>query len=84
MLARLALTNNFTNWSDLDAVRKLRIMDPMCGTGTLLMAALQAIKAQAARAGVAAHDPDLHPDIVENILCGLDINAHAVQLAACN
>ena len=49
------------------------------------MAALQAIKAQAARAGAAAHDdPELHRDIVENVLCGLDINAHAVQLAACN
>ena len=85
MLARLALTDDFTDWSDLDAVRGLRIMDPACGTGTLLMAALQAIKAQAARAGTAAQDdPDLHRDIVENVLCGLDINAHAVQLAACN
>ncbi len=85
MLARLALTDDFTDWSDLDAVRGLRIMDPACGTGTLLMAALQAVKAQAARAGAAAHDdPDLHRDIVENVLCGLDINAHAVQLAACN
>ena len=85
MLARLALTDDFTDWSDLDAVRGLRIMDPACGTGTLLMAALQAVKAQAARAGAAAQDdPDLHRDIVENVLCGLDINAHAVQLAACN
>ena len=85
MLARLALTDDFTDWSDLDEVRGIRIMDPACGTGTLLMAALQAIKAQAARAGAAAQDdPDLHRDIVENVLCGLDINAHAVQLAACN
>ena len=85
MLARLALTDDFTDWSDLDAVRGLRIMDPACGTGTLLMAALQAVKAQAARAGATAQDdPGLHRDIVENVLCGLDINAHAVQLAACN
>ena len=85
MLARLALTDDFTDWSDLKAVRRLRIMDPACGTGTLLMAALQAVKAQAARAGAAAHDdPGLHRDIVENVLCGLDINAHAIQLAACN
>ena len=85
MLARLALTDDFTDWSDLEAVHRLRIMDPPCGTGTLLMAALQAVKAQAARAGAAAHDdPRLHRDIVENVLCGLDINAHAIQLAACN
>ena len=49
------------------------------------MAALQAVKAQTARAGAAAlDDPDLHRDIVEDVLCGLDINAHAIQLAACN
>ena len=85
MLARLALTDDFTDWSDLDAVRKLRIMDPACGTGTLLMAALQAVKTQVSQAGAAAHDdPRLHRDIVENVLCGLDINAYAIQLAACN
>ena len=43
MLARLARTDDFTDWSDPEAVRGLRIMDPACGTGTLLMAALQAI-----------------------------------------
>ncbi len=85
MLARFALTDDFTDWSDLDAVRGLRIMDPACGTGTLLMAALQAVKDQTARAGAVARDnPELHREIVENVLCGLDINAHAVQLAACN
>ena len=85
MLARLALTDDFTDWSDLDAVRGLRIMDPACGTGTLLMAVLQAVKAQAAPGGRGGpDDPELHRDIVENVLCGLDINAHAVQIAACN
>ena len=49
MLARLALTDDLTDWSELNAVRRLRIMDPACGTGTLLMAALQAVKAQTAR-----------------------------------
>ena len=85
MLARLALTDDFTDWSNPEAIAKLRILDPACGTGTLLMAALQAVKAQAARTGAAGpDDPHLHRELVENVLCGLDINAHATQLAACN
>ncbi len=47
MLARLALSEDFTDWSDPEAVGRLRIMDPACGTGTLLMAAMQTIKARA-------------------------------------
>jgi len=35
MLARLALNVTFVDWSDMNAVRQLRIMDPACGTGTL-------------------------------------------------
>ncbi len=86
MLARLALKQEFVDWSDPEAVAKLRIIDPACGTGTLLMAALHVIKARAREAqqlddgGVAA----LHRRLVEDTLCGLDINRHAVQLAACN
>ena len=48
MLARLAFTRDMIDWSDHEAVGKLRIIDPACGTGTLLMAALQTIKARAA------------------------------------
>ena len=44
MLARLALGPDFCDWSDEEAVTRLRIMDPACGTGTLLMAALHVIK----------------------------------------
>ena len=85
MLARLALGTDLCDWSDPEAVRKLRVMDPACGTGTLLMAALQTIKERAAAAGGAApNDPDFHRTVVEDVICGLDINAHAVQLAACN
>ena len=47
MLARLALPLDFVDWSDPEAVGRLRIMDPACGTGTLLMAAMQTIKARA-------------------------------------
>lgn len=86
MLARLALSETLIDWSDTEAVAGLRIMDPACGTGTLLMACIQAIKAHVADFG----EPDekdsnaLHKRIVEDVLCGLDINQHGIQLAACN
>ena len=76
MLARLALGDNFADWSDKNMIKQLRIMDPACGTGTLLMAALKTIKDHTAY--------DVHRHLVEGVLCGLDINRHAVQLAACN
>ena len=86
MLARLALHEDFVNWDDQDAVANLRIIDPACGTGTLLMAALRTIKDRMqARRELAAEESELmHRILVEDVLCGLDINRHGVQLAACN
>ncbi len=86
MLARLAFPKGWIDWSDAEAVAKLRIIDPACGTGTLLMATLQTIKARVAEANKAGNeDPNaLHKRLVEDVLCGLDINQHGIQLAACN
>ena len=92
ILARLALGPDFCDWSDAGAVSRLRIMDPACGTGTLLMAALHVIKKRVEEAGANDEEsPDpvadtdaLHRALVENVLCGLDVNRTAVQLAACN
>ena len=85
MLARLALGADFIDWADAEAVAKLRVIDPACGTGTLLMAALRTITARIAESGTATQESDLlHRRLVEDVLCGLDINQHAVQLAACN
>ena len=86
MLSRLAFTEHFVDWSDRDAVQKLRILDPACGTGTLLMAALQTIKARLSHRHELGEDESnaIHRQLVEDVLCGLDINQHAIQLAACN
>ena len=86
MLARLAFTEDFIDWSDPAAVANLRIIDPACGTGTLLMAALQSIKARVSvRQALSEEESNtLHKQLVEDVLCGLDINQHAIQLAACN
>ena len=86
MLARLALWDDFIDWSDREAVRNLKIIDPACGTGTLLMAALQTVKSrigETSEIDEQEHDA-LHKELVERVLCGLDINQHAIQLAACN
>ena len=86
MLARLAFTRDLIDWSDPEAVARLRIIDPACGTGTLLMAALRTIKERVAEARESSEEDRnaLHKRLVEDVLCGLDINQHGVQLAACN
>ena len=86
MLARLALDADFVDWSDVEAVAKLRIIDPACGTGTLLMASLRTIMARMAESSELSKTERnaMHRRLVEDVLCGLDINPHAVQLAACN
>ena len=86
MLARLAFTQDWIDWADPEAVARLRIIDPACGTGTLLMAALQTIKARVAGSREMSDEDRnaLHKRLVEDVLCGLDINQHGIQLAACN
>ena len=85
LLARLALTEDIVNWSDADALAKLRIVDPACGTGTLLMAAMHAVRDRHEHSAGAEADSDpLHLALVEDVLYGLDINRHGIQLAACN
>ncbi len=91
MLARLAIDEDFADWSDSDQIARLRIMDPACGTGTLLMAALRVLKQrvhdagrQAGGADAGSDDSDLYKAIVENVLHGLDINSPAIQFAASN
>ena len=85
MLSRLTLPADYIDWSNLDAISKLRILDPACGTGTLLMAMCKTIKDRVAQREDETSDPQvLHKLIVENVVAGLDINHHAVQLAASN
>ena len=86
LLAGLAFDENFIDWSDPEAVANLKIIDPACGTGTLLMAALNIIKKRAAQAQNLDEDGvnALHKRLVENAIYGFDINKYSVQLAACN
>ncbi len=86
LLSRLALNDETADWSDFESVCGLRIIDPACGTGTLLMAALKTIKDRATKGGAFAEDniEEAHKRLVESSVRGLDINWHALQLAASN
>ena len=73
------------DWSNPNDLANLKIIDPACGTGTLLMAAMHAIRDRHENAaGEKAESSPLHLALVEDVLYGLDINRHGVQLAACN
>ncbi len=70
-------------WNDIARWGKETILDPACGSGTLLTAMATAIKR---RASVLGADEEsirrLHAILVEDSLTGLDINARAIQIAA--
>ena len=87
LLANLALTEGTCDWSDDDAVSKLRVVDPACGTGTLLMAAAERIRDLRSSAEPdATRDTDIEKvialTVVEDMLYGYDTNLTAVHLAA--
>ena len=86
MLAGLALSPDLVDWGDWKQATGLRILDPACGTGTLLMAALKTIKERmaAARPMTPAQVRAAHKALVDHSIRGLDINYQATQLAASN
>ena len=78
LLANLAIRDDMCNWSQSDAIGRLRITDPACGTGTLLMAAAERIRDLS---GVARDDRVSRP-LIEKVLTGYDVNLTATHLAA--
>lgn len=84
LLASLALREGDADWADANAVSNLRICDPACGTGTLLMAAAERIRDLRNHAG--SGDPDdeeaLGLMLVEDVLWGYDVNLTATHMAA--
>jgi hypothetical protein len=68
------------NWADADALRRLRIADFACGTGTLLCNAYQRIGQLHELAGGNAEL--LHPTMMANALVGCDVLPAAAHLTA--
>jgi hypothetical protein len=87
LLLRLALDPHRwqLDWSDPEAVGRLRLADLACGTGTLLMAALQAIVDNYLRMATQP-SPEQRKQLLRNLLekgvYGLDVLQSAVHLTA--
>lgn len=79
LLATLAITPGMCDWNDPEAIARLRITDPACGTGTLLMAAAERIRELAPQADV---ESDLSRSLIEQVFSGYDVNLTATHMAA--
>ncbi len=84
LLAGLAIREEDCDWSDVNEIAKLRICDPACGTGTLLMAAAERIHQLRRAAGPTDEEDEalLALHLVEDVLWGYDINLTATHMAA--
>ena len=79
LLAALAIREDVCDWSDSAAIARLRITDPACGTGTLLMAAAERVRDLASAAG---NRNGVSQALIESVLTGYDVNLTATHLAA--
>ena len=87
LLAELAMPPDWSvtenSWANADKLANLKICDPACGTGTLLMAAARTIEERfRSCSGNPNYLPTVHLGLIEDVLHGLDINRHAIHLAA--
>ena len=80
LLAELAASRLRTDWGSADAVKRLRVADLACGTGTLIGALYHAILARRRRAG--SDDAEIHAAMMEESLYAFDIMPAATHLAA--
>lgn len=69
-------------WNQVDALSQFRLVDPACGTGTLLMAAYRRILQNCAAGGASADHPGLHQALLERIIIGTDVVPAAIHLTA--
>ena len=79
LLAALSITDDMCAWQNPEAIARLRITDPACGTGTLLMAAAERIRELAPQADV---DADTARALIEQVFTGYDVNLTATHMAA--
>jgi len=88
LLLRLALHADDweTDWYNLEVLKSFRIADLACGTGTLLMAAADALANNYISESVAADSEielgKLHKVLVESVIHGYDVLASAIHLTA--
>ena len=79
LLARLAVAKmDGVDWSDPDAIGKLRVADFACGTGALLSAVYDEIAARHERTG--GNPAELHRAMMEEVLYGCDVMPSAIHI----
>ncbi len=79
LLARLAVGKmNGVDWSEADAIGRLRIGDFACGTGALLSAVYQQIAARHTNSGGDAEN--LHQMMMQEVLYGCDVMPSAIHI----
>ena len=84
LLAALALPRSLKDEWDHDAIEKMRVCDPACGTGTLLMATVERMN-QLKRGDTeldAELDELLAEALVEKVIYGYDTNLTATHMTA--
>ena len=80
LLGQLAVARIGADWNDMDAYPNLRVADLSCGTGTLLVAAYQAVLTRCRHAG--GDDRALHRAMLERSIVAADIMPAATHLCA--
>lgn len=80
LLAELAVERLDVDWSDPEAIAKLRVADMACGTGALLTATYRRIVERHRVEG--GDDTEIHRSLMEEVMIGCDIMAAAVHLTA--
>ena len=79
LLARLAVAKlEGVDWSNVEAIGKLRIGDFACGTGALLSAVYEQVAARHERAG--GDGSKLHKVMMEEVLYGCDVMPSAIHI----
>ena len=79
LLARLAVAKmDSVDWSDAEAIGRLRIGDFACGTGALLSAVYEQVATHHERAG--GDSTSLHPVMMEEVLYGCDVMPSAIHI----
>ena len=86
LLAGLALSQerwSHVDWNSREELSRLCVVDPACGTGTLLMAAYrQIVQNHSATAAGDSDDQLLHQALVEKVIIGADVVQAAIHLTA--
>ena len=81
LLARLAVAKlEGVDWSDADAIGKLKVGDFACGTGALLSAVYEQFATRHEQAGGAP--ASLHTAMMEDVLYGCDVMPSAIHITS--